>query len=69
MSPEIKREINAALELDCNLHQLKIQIKKNYGHNVELKFLRNLKEDLKKDPKSRNNLAEFVEILRKQHGK
>lgn len=69
MSPEIKREINAALELDYNLHQLKIQIKKNYGHNVELKFLRNLKEDLKKDPKSRNNLAEFVEILRKQHGK
>lgn len=67
MSSEIKKEINDALQLNCNLHQLKAQIKSKYGHSFELKIFRNLKEQLKKDPKSRNKLSEFVEILRTKY--
>lgn len=68
MSSELKNEITKALELDCNLHQLKTKIFNKYGHSYELKFFRNLKERLKKTPTARNNLAMFVCLLQEQYG-
>lgn len=68
MPSEMKNDINEALELDCNLHQLKVKIAKKYGHKYKLKCFRNLKEKLKDNPKCRNKLSELVETLQNQYG-